>query len=680
MNLQTINLLEEYRSDRHDLIEDFYLPCLARSTLYCRAVGYFSSSSMVAVARGLTALIRGGGKMRLIASPHLSAEDIEAIATGLKQREEIVTNSLLLVLETEFEEIAGDRFACLAWLLGQGVLEIKLAIPKNIRNFGLYHEKLGLFADADGNSIAFTGSANESYSSLIDNFECIDVFRSWEAGEKQRAERKAENFDRLWHNKTENLDIIDFPEAAERSLLRFRPSSPPTEPRKPGRVKEAKSDYNFASPLKVNPKPRQIEAVNAWIAANYRGILAMATGSGKTITALAAASRIKNLELIVIGAPTREIVTQWIKELTYRTTYAFPVEAIGESRRWRELLFRKLRLINHNVLSSGRLPAIVVGTYGELTKAPIAGLIEDAGGLPRESLLIADEVHATGSGIFRRILREDFPYRLGLSATPLRAYDEEGTETVLDYFGGIVYEFGLEEAIKAGILCEYDYYVYVTSLDESEHDRFRQLTAKIRRGFAREDGERERINQLLIQRARIIKAAGSKLEVIDRIVRDHTLQQALIYCADIPQATAISSRLARRGLRVARYSSLESDRSELLDRLALGHLDALVAVKCLDEGVDIPAVSQGIILASDASPRQFIQRRGRILRAATNKEKATLIDVLVVPPVLDGQVKLIESEIQRVIEFARSAKNQASVITMLVEELRHYGITYSDLL
>lgn len=680
LNLQTVNLLEEYRSDRHDLIEDFYLPCLARSTLYCRAVGYFSSSSMVAVARGLTALIRGSGKMRLIASPHLSAEDIEAIAKGLKQREEIVTNSLLSVLETEFESIAGDRFACLAWLLGQGVLEIKLAIPKNIQNFGLYHEKLGLFADADGNSIAFTGSANESYSSLIDNFECIDVFRSWEEGEKQRAERKAENFERLWHNKTDNLDIIDFPEAAERSLLRFRPSSPPTEPRKPGRVKEAKSDYNVSSPLKINPKPRQSEAVNAWIAADRRGILAMATGSGKTIAALAAASRIKNLELIVIGAPTREIVTQWIEELTYRTTYAFPVEAIGESRRWRELLFRKLRLINHNVLSSGRLPAIVVGTYGELTKAPIAALIEDAGGLPRESLLIADEVHATGSGIFRRILREDFPYRLGLSATPLRAYDEEGTETVLDYFGGIVYEFGLEEAIKAGILCEYDYYVYVTSLDESEHDRFRQLTAKIRRGLSREDGEREKINQLLIQRARIIKAAGSKLEVIDRIVRDHTLQQALIYCADISQATAISSRLARRGLRVARYSSLESDRSELLDRLALGHLDALVAVKCLDEGVDIPAVSQGIILASDASPRQFIQRRGRILRAATNKDKATLIDVLVVPPIIDGQVKLIESEIQRVIEFARSAKNQASVISMLVEELRHYGITYSDLL
>ena len=675
LNLQTLNLQEEYRSDRHDLIEDFYIPCLARSTLYCRAVGYFSSSSMVAVARGLTALIRGGGKMRLIASPHLSAEDIEAIASGLQKREEVIEKSLLSVLEEEFTEIARDRFACLAWLLSRGVLEIKLAVPKNIRNYGLYHEKLGLFTDGDGNSIAFTGSANESSSSLIENFECIDVFRSWLPEEKTRTERKIENFQRLWRDKTADLDILDFPEAAGRSLLRFRSDLP-----KSGRVAEPGRDYHFSSPLKVTPKPLQMNAVNAWMNANRRGILAMATGSGKTIAALAAASRLPNLQFILIGAPTRELVKQWTKELTYRTTYAFPVEAIGDSRRWRELLFRKLRLINNEAMSSERLPTILVGTYGELSKTAIEELIRDAGGLPSESLLIADEVHATGSGIFRRILREDFPYRLGLSATPLRAHDEEGTETVLDYFGGIVYEFGLDEAIKTGILCEYDYHVYVTELDATEHEKYRQLTAKIARHGNASDGENQRMNQLLIQRARIIKATGSKLDIIDRITTDHPLQQALIYCADISQATGISSRLARRGPRVARYSSLEKNRPELLDRLASGHLDALVAVKCLDEGVDIPAVGQGIILASDASPRQFIQRRGRILRAAAGKDKATLIDVLVVPPLADGEVRLIQSEIQRVIQFARSARNQASAIAMLVKELNAYGITYSDLL
>jgi superfamily II DNA or RNA helicase len=114
--------------------------------------------------------------------------------------------------------------------------------------------------------------------------------------------------------------------------------------------------------------------------------------------------------------------------------------------------------------------------------------------------------------------------------------------------------------------------------------------------------------------------------------------------------------------------------------ISSGSLEALVAVKCLDEEVDIPQVSQGIILASDTSPRQFIQRRSRILRAAMGRKNATLIDVLVVPTWGDGEVKLIESETKRVIDFARSSKNQATVIRKLVNELSYYGITYSYLL
>jgi len=644
--LQQLDLLEEYRSDRHNLIADFYLPCLAQSTLYCRAVGFFSSSSLVSLAKGLTALIRGGGKMRLIASPYLSREDIEAITQGLKQREEVITKSLLSVLEIDLDEITKNRFACLAWLLSQGVLEIKLAIPKNLVNFGLYHEKLGLFIDAFENAIAFTGSANESHSSLQDNFECIDIFRSWQSQEQLRVQRKIDNFEKLWHNQTPHLDIWDFPAAAAQSLLKFRPDFPPTtEPdsssKKTFKVAADTSKYQLSSPLKITPQPRQIEAISAWKQAKYQGILAMATGAGKTITALAAASGLSRLELIVIGVPTKELVQQWVKELNCRTTYAFPVVAMGNSR-------------------------------------AVSDLITDAGGLPKESLLIADEVHATGAGVYQRLLRDDFSYRLGLSATPLRAYDELGTEKVLDYFGGIVYEYGLELAIQQGILCEYDYHVYVTYLAEEEQEKYCQLTAKIARLFTQEDSKA--VNCLLIQRAQLIKAAGAKLTIIDRILAEHTLEQTLIYCADIAQATAISTRLARQGKRVARYSSLDSDRVMLLSQLSSGNLDALVAVKCLDEGVDIPQVSQGIILAADASPRQFIQRRGRILRAAVAKKKATLIDVLVVPPWGDGEVKLIASEIKRVIDFARAASNQATVINRLVQELSYYGFTYSDLL
>ena len=222
MSLQSLSILEEYRSDRGDLVYSFYLPCLEQATVYSRAVGFFSSSSLVTVAKGLTALIRVGGKMRLIASPYLSPEDVEAIGRGLKQREEAIAEAVVKELDREFEAIAKDRLACLAWLLGQGFLEIKLAVLRNLGKLGIYHEKLGVFADGEDNLIAFTGSANESYSAWAENFECLDVFCSWKEKEKERAHRKNQHFQQLWQNRTVNVEVLDFPEAAAKSLLRFR--------------------------------------------------------------------------------------------------------------------------------------------------------------------------------------------------------------------------------------------------------------------------------------------------------------------------------------------------------------------------------------------------------------------------------------------------------------------------
>lgn len=694
--LETLEVAEEYRSDRDNLIQDFYLPCLEKSTVYSRAVGYFSSTAMVAVARGLTGLIRAGGKMRLIASPYLSVEDAEAIQKGIEQREKVIANSISQELEQEFNTVAKDRLACLAWLLSQGVLEIKLAVPKSLKQPAIYHEKLGLFQDDVGNTIAFTGSANESYSGLIENFECVDVFCSWKENEQERTQRKINHFERLWNNETSKIDIVHFPEAATQSLLKLRPDYPPQKEvefqRKPKQRKVAQdrgsydiSPENSLKPkLKVELRPIQIEAVNAFKDANYQGILAMATGSGKTITALGCATKLEHIQLVVIGAPTKEIVQQWVKEIEERTTFRSPLIAIGKATLWLDPLFRKLRLINNDYFDLAKLPLIVIGIYSELSKQRVAELISDAGGLPERSLLIADEVHATGASESRRLLREDFSYRLGLSATPIRPYDEEGTEVILDYFGDIIYEFSLENAIAANILCEYDYHVYVTPLDEEEHEAYQKLTVKIGRLLNRDDSDDEEnkqtLEQLRIKRAKIIKEATSKLSCLDQIITDYPLKQTMVYCANINQATRVSHNLTHQGFSVARYTSKEKDRQTILSDFAKGYLDAVVAVKCLDEGVDIPSVSQAIILASDTSERQFIQRRGRILRTAPKKTVATLIDVLVVPPLGDQQVKLIESELKRVTHFAHSARNRNQVINDLANDLAHYGITHSDFL
>ena len=690
MSLQDLVIKDEYRSDRCSLIEDFYLPCLENATLYSRAVGFFSSSSLIAVSQGLTALIRSGGKMRLVASPCLSAEDVEAIATGLKQREDVIAGVIVQELD-QFEEVAGNRLACLAWLLSQGVLEIKLATPKDLSHSGIYHEKLGIFAD-NFNIIAFTGSANESLAAFSDNFECIDTFCSWKANEQRRALRKAENFQRLWENNTPKVEVISFPEAAARSLLKRCPNQPPIkEPdllSKQWRLAEPGGSYQVdpddAQPekiLKVELRQLQIDALSAWEKANHQGILAMATGAGKTITALACAASLNDLDIVFISVPTKELVQQWVQELAKHTTFPTPIQATGRADNWLESLYRKLRLIQASEVPDRRLPVICVGIYSELSKLRVVDLFADAGGLSEKSLLVADEVHAAGAKEFRRILRDDFTYRLGLSATPIRPHDEEGTEFLLEYFGGVVYEFTLEAAIAAGILCEYEYYVYVTPLTETEHERFQQLTKRI--GYllhSKDEEATDKAQRLKIQRARIIKSAASKLTILDRVIDDHPPRQGMIYCADINQATEASARLARRGVIVARYSSQDSDRTTILSQFARGYLDVLVAVKCLDEGVNIPAADWGMILASDTSQRQFIQRRGRILRTAPKKAIATLIDVLVVPPLGDEQVKLITSEVQRVTHFAQCASNRASVITKLVEELAYYGLTYSDLI
>ncbi len=687
MSLPDIYIQDHYRSDRNDLIQDFYIPCLSQATLYSRAVGYFSSTSIVAVSQGLAALIEAGGKMRLVASPHLAKEDIKAIEQGLKQREEIISS----VIIKEFETVSRDRLACLSWLLSQNILDIKLAVANNFEDPGLYHEKIGILIDDHDNKLAFTGSINETKSGLIDNFENIEVFCSWRGEEINRVKRINEDFEKLWSNDTRKAEVIAFPEAATRKLLEYRPDIKPkvAVKRKPKLVAEAKTDYKvnendkpLLHSLNIILRPYQEEALIEFRSTEHKGILAMATGAGKTITALACASSIEDLDLIIIIVPIKDLVKQWMDELDKLTDFYYPIAAVGKSDVWKEKLYRKLRLIHANVQTVKRLPTVLVGTYSGLSKSTVAELIEDAGGLPKKSLIIADEVHTAGAEQYRRVLRDDFTYRLGLSATPIRPYDEEGTDFVLNYFGGIVYELDLEQAIKLDILCQYEYYVYVVTLTDAENEEYQKLTKQIIKLFkSANDRVSKSINRLSIERSRIIKSASDKIAILDRIIQDHSLNRGMIYCADIEQADIVCHRLSQQGMIVSRFTSKEDkQRPQILNDFSQGRLDALVAVKCLDEGVNIPAAKEAIILASDTSERQFIQRRGRILRKAKGKETAILIDILVVPPMGDERVKLITSEVKRIKHFAKTASNKASVITKLGDELSHYGITYSDLI
>lgn len=686
--LPDIQLRNYYRSDRNNLLRDFYIPCIKESVKYDRAVGYFSSWTLSAAASGLEPFIASDGVMRLVASPFLTKEDAEAIETGYAQREQIIAKALVRGLRIPAPDPVKERIGYLAWLISEGRLSFKIALVDRSDKVGIYHEKIGVFVDEKENSVAFTGSANESIGGLIANFESVEVYRSWRESDSERVAQKIEDFTALWEEKTPMLQVFDFPEAARRELLNFRPTVQPGKSAKlddiDGFVLDTACLEALLAPvvetkrhyLKIDLKERQSRARHRWNDAAQRGIFAMATGTGKTITALACAIDVPDLQLVIVSVPTSELVSQWCNEIATRTSLRSPMIIGGDSSTWMEPLFTKLKLLHRNKIASDKLPVVLVGTYSELSKSRFSDLIADAGGLPEGTMLIADEVHNVGAGTFRNIMREDIRYRLGLSATPVRPHDEEGTEHVLDYFGGVVFEFGLKDAIDAGILCEYDYHVCPVLLDHEEYKEFKVLSARIASNRESATGT---ANFWSIKRGEILKSASAKIPQLKSIAKEHDLRRGMIYCADIEHATEAAGLLATAGLRVARYSSDDHDRKQLLTSFAKNDIECLVAVKCLDEGVDVPSCSVGVILASDTSERQFVQRRGRILRWAPKKQAAKLIDVLVLPPVADKITPPIQSEIDRIIAISKAARNRMSLINSLARQLAPYGITHSDL-
>jgi len=701
LNLNDLNFKGEYRSDNCNIIQDFYTPCLENSLLYCRAVGFFSSTSMAAVAKGLTGLIRSGGKMQLVASPCLSQEDAIAIAQGLHQREELITKSLLKELEQEFEEVVKDRLACLAWLLSKGLLEIKLAICKDICNHrGIYHEKLGLFSDGE-NLVAFTGSANESSSALIDNFECIDVFCSWEPGVRERTLSKEGNFIRLWENRTPLLDILDFPEAAKLSLLRLRPDNFPTgELARTTTMAEQRQNYiinnNYESgvpklPLTISLRDYQNQAVTNWFANNGCGTLKMATGSGKTITALAIATELYKkigLQVLLIVCPYRHLVTQWAREC--QKFGLEPILAFESLQNWQDRLSTQI----YNVRSSNQKFLTIITTNATLIGQ---GLQSQLRYLPEKTLIIGDEAHNLGSKRLVESLPRNVRLRLALSATPERYFDEQGTEELFDYFGTVIQpEFTLADAIKQGALVHYLYYPILVELTEYETEKYAELTKKIGKAIAL-DGDRndnEMLTSLLMQRARLIGSASNKLSALRELMQSRlNTSHTLIYCGDgtvedqVTEATtrqldAVAKLLGSElGYRVNTYTAETSlyERENLRLCFENGELQGLVAIRCLDEGVDIPAIQTAIMMASSSNPRQFIQRRGRILRSHPNKKRATLFDMIVLPPdlgrdTMDIERNLLKKELQRFIEFANLADNSGEARLKLLDIQKSYGL------
>lgn len=700
-----------YRSDTSDLMEDFYLPALRKSVAYDRAVGYFSATMLSYAAQGVSALVENDGRMRLVFGGELEACDATAIADGYVQRQVIERLGIFMigVIDNLADSLTNQRLVALAWLIAHGRLDLKVALKRR----GMYHEKIGIFTDAVGDQLIFQGSANETTHALLPdyNFESINVFPSWRTELKDHFQPYIDGFERLWLNVTKDTIVLDFPEAAKERLVKImiRTSQKPTSEIELDAWRRLIKQRTIGGPA-VDAAPQipktykgapfrlaahQLAALNAWKSRDFCGILAMATGSGKTITSIYALVRLfeKAQRLfVVVAVPYQALADQWKEELS-----AFGINAIPcyeSTTLWTERLSREVTLFQTGAL---RFAACIV-VNRTLTSAEFQQRLVR---IPGDSLaFLGDECHHHSGALVLTALPKHARIRLGLSATPRHHFDDSRTAALTKYYGDVAYEYSLAQALEDGVLTPYRYHVHFVELTSEEAENYVYLSDRIAQLAGGEDAEdadseqRDDLKMLLFRRARLLGNAENKLIKFRELISSvEPSPFHLFYCGDgvdddttngLPrQVDRVSRTLYEGGWKVAHFTSRESvqARRTTLDNFRVGLLHGLVAIRCLDEGVDIPDCREAYILASSRNPKQFIQRRGRILRRAPNKELAVIHDLLVALPdgAADGLLysrRLLVAELQRVAEFGRLSVNRNDVYQTLKPLLDRYDLQH----
>ena len=666
MSLKDIGLELSYESDVKNLAKRFYSPVLSEAQRYDRITAFFGSSSFVSAGSGLEEFLEEDGKIRLIFDYVVSEKDKEILEKDMKSE---IADSIEDVKE---DGVIEDHLALFAWLLDEGRLEMKVA-----RAEGTFHPKIGVITDDQGNRISFSGSNNETAAGWSDNIEEFKVFKSWKEGQKGYLESDVNTFDRYWWNKTGKAKVYELDDAVEQELLRHKPETERELEEIKDSIKEWREEEDIQS---AEPRDYQSRAIDNWEDEGYRGIWKMATGTGKTWTAIWGLERLSEETegplVTVIVVPYSHLANQWIDELK-KFDYS-PVSTLDYHGWEDEFEDRKMNL------SMGiEEDLIVLTTYNKYIQDSFQ---EKIGSVKGEKLIIADEVHKAGATKFREGLSDIYDHRLGLSATPSRHMDDAGTEVIFDYFGGIKKEYGLERAIDEGYLTEYEYKVSLVELTEDEREQYLEKTKKIASMLNSDDlseSDQEALENLTRQRADIIKSASNKMKKFDEMIGSlDNFERALVYCNESDQVTEAMDILDKYHYKSHQFTQEEDDdeRDRLSDRIKSGSVNALVAMKCLDEGFNVPAIERAVLVSSTRNPAQYIQRRGRVLREAEGKDHAVIHDMLVVPDKSEGyepsesERRVGEKEIKRVKEFASTAMNSEEVM----KDLNHLFSKYLE--
>ena len=719
-----------YRTGSESEPVQFYMDGLCNSNRFDLLLGYFSSAAINVLSLGFASFLYGGGKVRMVVNNILSQEDKNAIKAG--QNGDVVNTAFdvddIRQMKATLNEYGKHFFQCLAWLIAEDRIQIKIIKPKSGK--GIAHYKSGAFSDGT-DTVGFKASCNFTAFGLLENLEELDGFLSWEEGRSAKMiDRQNSDFEEIFSGKSDIVDYLNVEDVLvaistsfgdislnellikeqelleKKSRLFDKKTVKKSFAKAVTRIEEILQKPRF--PFSEGPRPYQTEAYTNWLNNNCQGIFAMATGTGKTITSLncllqETLKSSKPVYHAIILVPTITLVNQWADEAG-RFNFQ-EIIRVSSKVQWESELATTLSTAKRTPTSF-----IIITTYASFIKDRFNKYIKD---LPNDTLFIADEAHNMGSPIvLQRLPNIHLQKRIGLSATPKRIYDEEGSAAMESFFNDqepYTYSFSMERAIADGILCKYYYHPHIVTLTEDELKEYIEITKKLAKFFNKNSGafdDTDIVQKLLLKRKRIIHKAVNKLGVTKAILEERFRQEGhlkytFIYVPEgstpdidedeqgdeetikiINQYTREIGRIDD-SIRVNQFISGMADRSEVLDQFKAGKIQVIASMKCLDEGVDIPRAEHAIFCSSTGNPRQFIQRRGRILRTHPQKDIAIIHDLIVVPDLsashagsdtFRAERSLVEKELERVMYFASLAINPYETENVFSEICGHYDL------
>ena len=673
-----------YQTGKHNFSEEIYIPLLSKSKYYTRGVGYFSSKWLSINLQGLIPLIERGGKVTYITSPFLEESDYEAMVQGSKAKQE---KYLRGIFENRYRDIVTslqrDLLVALSWMIADGVIEFRFVIPKN--KHGNYHQKIGIFKDEYKNVVVVEGSDNESEQALKYNGESMSVFRSWELGQAPYVECYQDILNDIYEGKEEFYDVYKLPAFIKKGLVQFKSNHSNEQ------YEDDDSSMNLKIPSYVESRDYQNEAVRQWEDNDNRLLFEMGTGTGKTLTSLLASMRVykahKKIALI-ISVPQKHLLPQWEKDV--REFGFHPILCYSDNKKWFIEAKKELFKFNANAIDNCCFIVTHISNSDEKKFIPLINGIHNKDCI----VFIGDEVHRLGSDHLKKCLNPEIKHRIGLSATPASWKDEIGTRHLHDYFREEAFVYDIEKAINERFLTPYSYHPQFVRLEKVEQDDYVKLSKEIIKLSHIKNKTatlKNRINALSKQRADILNKSTAKIAAFSHLLRKHVnevgggnFKHAIVFSPEGDEHRELLGILNNLGLRFhsITYETPHAIRQQILNQFENGEIQVVVAINCLDEGVDCKKANKAYFLASTSNPRQYIQRRGRVIRTdnESGKTKADIYDFVMLPELDESEMEIckviIKKEMARFLELCNFSLNKFNTKSVLEKELRLFSLEH----